>query len=138
MEYFNKHLKRDLVEVLDASAALEVTEFRFFELAFHDWYGRRAQESVIEQHFVAYMFADRVPSWARHFARKIIKLDAQGLLNPKTFGVFQPLPSTRMRFVGKMYTLALLLIFLLVGLSILQIPDEVLRAFKQCYFPPCY
>jgi hypothetical protein len=138
MDYYNKHLKSGQVEVLDASAALEVTEFRFFELAFQDWHGRRARESVIERHFVAYMFADRVPSWARHFARKVLKLNDQGRLDPKSFGIFQPLPSSRMRFIGKMYTVILLLIFLFVGLSILQVPDEVLRAFKQCYFPPCY
>jgi len=138
MEYFNKHLKPDLVVVLDATAVLEVTEFRFFELAFQDWYGRRAKESVIEKYFVAYMFADRVPAWARHFARKVLKLHTQGLLDPKSFGIFQPLPSTRMQWAGKLYALVLLLIFLIVGLSVLQVPDELLRAFRQCYFPPCY
>lgn len=138
VEYFNKHLNTDLVTVLDAAAVLEVTEFRLFELAFTDWYGRRAKEPVIERHFVAYMFADRVPSWVRHFARKIMKLHAQGRLDPASFGVFQRLPSTRMRLAGQLYTALLLIIFLLVGLSVLHVPSDVLQVFKQCYFPPCY
>lgn len=138
MEYFNKHLNADKVAVLDAAAVLEVTEFRLFELAFTDWYGKRARETVIERYFVAYMFADRIPSWVRHFSRKIMTLYNQGRLDPKNFGVFPRLPSARMRLAAKIYAAVLLIIFLLAALSVVQLPGDMLQAFKQCYFPPCY
>lgn len=127
-----------MVAVLDASSVLEVTEFRLFELAFKDWYGKNADESVIEKHFADYMFASRIPGWARQFSRKILKLHAEGRLNPQHFNVFQPLPSARMKFLGKAYAVFLLIAFTIMGLSVYFTPPEVLKVFEQCYFPPCY
>ena len=138
LDYFNRHLQADVVSLLDASSALEVTEFRFFELAFQDWYGRKADEDIIEKYFAAYMFANRIPNWVRHFARKILKLDAQGRLDPKSFGIWRRLPSARMMFVAKVYTATLLVVFVALVASVYAIPDEILAVFRQCYFPPCY
>lgn len=137
-DYFNRHLEQDLICVLDASSALEVTEFRLFELAFQDWYGKKAGHPALEKYFAAYMFANHVPGWVRHFARKILKLQAQGQLDPKAFGVWHRLPSARMILFAKMYTVALVLIFLLALLSVYSLPDKVLSLFDKCYFPPCY
>ena len=127
-----------MISVLDASSALEVTEFRLFELAFQDWYGKKADNLALEKYFAAYMFANRVPGWVRHFARKILKLQAEGRLDPKTFGVWYRLPSTRMMWVAKIYTVTLIAIFLLGLLSVYSLPDKVLSLFQACYFPPCY
>ncbi len=138
MQYFNRHLEADVVAILDASAALEVTEFRLFELAFHDWYGKKADESQIEKYFAAYMFVNRVPSWVRHFARKVLSLHAQGKLNPKSFGVWTRLPNARMRLVAKLYTVALFVVFVTLILSAFSLPQELLAAFQGCYLPPCY
>lgn len=137
-EYFNRHLERDLISVLDASSALEVTEFRLFELAFQDWYGKRADNQTLERYFAAYMFANRVPGWVRHFARKILKLQERGELDPKAFGVWHRLPSARMMLLAKIYTVALLVIFLLALISVYSLPEKVLHLFEACYFPPCY
>ena len=138
MEFFNRHLQTDIVAVLDASAALEVTEFKLFELAFEDWYGRKAREEVIEKYFAAYMFANRIPSWVRYFARKIIDLHARGHLDPKSFGVWRRLPSARMMLFAKVYTAALLIVFVLLTMSVYSLPEEIISVFRQCYFPPCY
>jgi len=137
-EFFNRHLDTDIIAVLDASAALEVTEFRLFQLAFTDWYGKPARANFMERQFAAYMFAQRVPTWVRHFSRKILKLQSQGLLDPKVFGIWKPLPSRRMVLIAKFYSAALLLIFLLAMISVYALPQNVLSMFAGCYFPPCY
>ncbi len=136
--YFNRHIDADIVAVLDASSVMEVTEFRFFQLAYRDWHGRKASDQQIEQYFAAYMFAERIPSWVRSFARKILQLHADGRLDPKTFGIWQRLPSARMRFFAKAYMAALIVIFIAITLSVYSLPEEVMAVFRQCYFPPCY
>jgi hypothetical protein len=138
IEYFNRHIDTDIVAILDASSVLEVTEFRFFELAYRDWHGRKASEQQIEKYFAAYMFAERIPSWVRSFARKILRLHAKGSLDPRTFGIWQRLPSARMRFFAKAYMAVLIVIFIVITLSVYSLPEEVMVVFRQCYFPPCY
>jgi len=138
VEYYNRHLDRDVVALLDAAAALEVTEFRFFELAFEDWHGRRASQPLIEKHFVAYMFAERVPTWVRQFARKVLKLAASGELDPAQFGIFKRLPSGRMIRLGKVYALIILVLSALILLLTVYAPENLLNAVRGCYFPPCY
>ncbi len=138
IEYFNRHIDADIVAILDASSVLEITEFQFFELAYRDWHGHKASEQQIEKYFAAYMFAERIPSWVRSFARKIMQLHANGRLDPKTFGIWRRLPSTRMRFFAKAYAAVLIVIFIAITLSVYSLPEEVMAVFRQCYFPPCY
>ncbi len=138
VQYFNRHIKADTVAVLDASSALEITEFKLFELAYRDWHGRSATEAYIEKHFAAYMFADRIPNWVRYFARKVLKLHAEGRLEPKRFGIWQPLPSTRMVLIAKIYIVVILVVTIALSLSVYSLPEEVMAVFRQCYFPPCY
>lgn len=135
---FNAHVPPDVVAVLDASAALEVTEFRLFELAWREWFGGRPDEARLENHFAAYMFADRVPHWVRDFARRILELDARGQLDPKSFGIWQRLPSTRMRFVAKVYAAMLVMFFVVLAASALNLDERILAFYRDCYFPPCY
>lgn len=137
-EFFNRHLESDIVAVLDASAALEITEFRLFQLAFEDWYGKSAKLEFMERQFAAYMFAQYVPTWVRHFSRKILKLQSEGSLDPNSFGIWKPLPSSRMVLFAKIYTAVLLLVFMLALVSIYALPEDVLAMFEGCYFPPCY
>lgn len=138
MKDFNQHVPPDVVAVLDASAALEVTEFRLFELAWQDWFGGRPDERRLERHFAAYMFADRVPHWVRNFARRILDLDDRGLLDPRSFGIWPRLPSSRMRFLAKLYVAALLLLFVVLAASALNLDERLLSFYRDCYFPPCY
>lgn len=135
---FNRHLPPDVAAVLDAAAALEVTEFRFFELAWRAWFGRPPEEQRLERSFAAYMFAFRVPHWVRHFSRRILDLDARGCLDPASFGVWRRLPSERMRLVAKLYVAGLLLLFIVLAVSALNLDDTLLSSYRGCYFPPCY
>lgn len=138
MKDFNAHVPADVIAVLDASAALEVTEFRLFELAWRDWYGGKPEETRLERYFAAYMFADRVPHWVRNFARRILDLDACGRLDPKSFGIWRRLPSTRMRFIAKMYIAGLLILVVALSASALNLDEQLLSFYRGCYFPPCY
>lgn len=138
MKDFNAHVPADVVAVLDASAALEVTEFRLFELAWREWFGGRPDERRIERYFAAYMFADRVPHWVRSFARRILELNAEGRLDPRSFGIWQRLPSTRMRFLVKLYVAALVLLLLVVSGAAMDLDDQIMSFYRSCYFPPCY
>lgn len=138
MKDFNAHISPDVVAVLDASAALEVTEFRLFELAWRNWFGGRPDERRLERYFSAYMFAERVPHWVRNFARHILDLDAQGRLDPRSFGVWQRLPSTRMRFLVKLYVAALVLLLLVLSGAAMDLDEQIMSFYRSCYFPPCY
>jgi hypothetical protein len=84
------------------------------------------------------MFADRVPHWVRNFARRILDLDAKGALDPRSFGVWRRLPSTRMRFLAKLYVVALLLLLAILSFSALNLDEQLLTFYRGCYFPPCY
>lgn len=138
MKDFNAHVPDDVLAVLDASAALEVTEFRLFELAWRRWFGSHPNPARLEHHFAAYMFAERVPLWVRSFARLILDLDARGELDPRAFGVWQPLPSRRMRLLVRIYCAVFLLLFLVIAAAALNLDDQILSFYRSCYFPPCY
>lgn len=138
MKDFNAHVPTDIVAVLDASAVLEITEFRLFELAWREWFGKRPDERRIEQYFAAYMFADRVPHWVRSFARHVLQLNAEGRLDPKAFGVWQRLPSSRMRFLVKLYCAALIVVVVVLSAAAMDLDDQFMSFYRSCYFPPCY
>jgi hypothetical protein len=135
---FNAHVPADVVAVLDASAALQVTEFRLFELAWREWSGQRPDTARLERCFAAYMFADRVPHWVRNFARQVLELDARGHLDPRSYGIWPRLPSSRMRFIAKLYCAALVILMLVLSGAALNLDDRILSFYRGCYFPPCY
>jgi len=138
MKHFDEQIPADVAAVLDASAALEVTEFRLFELAWHRWFGQRPRPRRIEAHFAAYMFNERVPLWVRDFARLILDLDARGELDPRAFGIWQRLPSVRMRRLVKVWCAAFVVLFLVVTAATLNLDERILSLYRGCYFPPCY
>lgn len=137
IESFEEQLPRELADILTAAALLDTTEFVVFRLAYQDWFGTRVDESVIEPFFAAYMFGEKVPPWVSHFTRRVIELDAAGELNPRRLGVQRRLPSQRMMLIGKLYTLALLVIFCLLT-AIAYVPEGLSTVFRHCIVPPCY
>ena len=82
-----KSLPADVRDVLDAAALLQVTEFRLFHIAYRFWHGRDASDQSIEQFFVPYMFRSVVPFWVRQLCRHILQADAEGRLNPASYGL---------------------------------------------------
>ncbi|MDJ0956582.1 MAG: hypothetical protein QNI91_06985 [Arenicellales bacterium] len=111
-QYFDEDLKQDSLDLLEAAAALEVKEFKLFELAYREWYGEKPLSRVIEVHFSNYMFNNVIPSWVRSYSRNIVKLHKAGKLDPKAFGIYHPLPSKRLVFIGRVFSTLLIFVFL--------------------------
>lgn len=112
-------LAPDARDILSASAVLEITEFRLFELAYKRWFGRAASEKEIERFFVGYMFRSIVPLWVRQFCREVLALDAAGALVPRDFGVLPRPESSTMAAQGIRYLAAA--VFVLAVLHVIAI-----------------
>jgi len=127
----------DVKEVLDAAAALDVTEFELFRLAYRSWHGGAGDEQLIEQYFVPYMLRDVVPHWVRSFARKVLMLARSGRLEPAALGV-ERLPRSR-EMVRRGVRFAVIL-GLSLGILILfgELAARALGLAGRCLFPPCY
>ena len=111
-QYFDEDLKQDSLDLLEASAVLEVKEFKLFELAYREWYGKKPLSQVIEAHFSNYMFHNIIPAWVRSYSRQVVDLHRSGNLNPRELGIYQPLPSKRLIFIGRVFTTFLILVFI--------------------------
>ena len=77
----DKEENPERAEVGRAANLLQVGEFQFLQLAYYEWHGRDMPEALIDQLFTAYMVHDRVPAWARSYARHILELDSRGSLD---------------------------------------------------------
>jgi hypothetical protein len=106
----------DELEVLRVSSILQITEFHLFELAYHRWFGKNANEAHIEKHFTAYMFGRMVPPWVRQFCRDVLRRDRDGTLNPTEFGVFPREESLSQYQRGINYILVIVIIVLTLHL----------------------
>lgn len=123
-QYFDERLASEQWDLLEAAALLQVTEFRIFELAYKEWFGRRPRSHLIEKYFNNYMFNQIIPAWVTHFCRRVVTLGHAGELDPRDFGIYYRLPSRRMARIGQFYIALLLAAFL--GLVWLTYGDRVL------------
>lgn len=111
---------QDTLDVLAASALLQITEFHLFELAYQRWFGRQPKERELEASFAHYMFASRAPFWVRQYCRDVSIVDSEGLLNPRDFGVLpRQVPDTWVRRGLRHASLLLLLVVTLHLVAIL-------------------
>lgn len=122
-QYFDEDLSADSLDLLEAAAALEIKEYTLFELAYRKWYGRKPLNHVIEAHFANYMFHGHIPAWVRSFSRRIVELHERDELNPRDFGVYQPLPSKRLIRIGQAFSAFLVLTFVVVLIFIYREPN---------------
>jgi len=123
--------------IAEASNRLDVGEFQLFELGYEHWFGQPAPADRIETDFFAYLAHNEPPPWARHYARHIIALDEEGMLQSgdETFHRFDRDLDSPSRWYGWTVvgaTLAVVAAFL--GLLIL---GDASRFTAQCMFPPC-
>jgi hypothetical protein len=136
--FHDEPLPDDTRLVLKAAAKLDTTEFRLFELAYRDWYGRICKTSIMESYFTPYMFDNIVPFWVRAFCRKVMAFHGDSEKVQSAFGL-RMLKATRgNKMFGFLYaaTLVVCLVFLVYLFSV---PADSLPEFlKECYFPPCY
>jgi hypothetical protein len=68
-------------EAARAANLLQVGESQLIQLAYAEWFGHDMAEETSHKLFHAYMLHDVVPHWVRHYARRILALDAAGLLD---------------------------------------------------------
>lgn len=134
---FDENLPPDVEEVLQATAELDITEYELFHLAYARWHGERAEEKVLEGHFVGYMFHGVVPPWVRHFARLVHSLNERGELDRVELGV-RMLPRTRqMVRRGTRYGVAIVTTVTALFIFV-EFAARVLGIGEICMFPPCY
>ncbi|MDP6517421.1 MAG: hypothetical protein QF926_12485 [Alphaproteobacteria bacterium] len=129
-------LPEDLRGVLETAALLEVSEFRVFELAYRDWFGRPGRPEAIEAFFTPYMFHEIVPPWVRHFTRHVHALDNAGRLDPRDFGIFPRRLSAGEAARGRLYV-AYVVSGVIAMFLIAQLTVDFLNI-KGCLLPPCY
>ena len=122
-QFFDEDLSKDSLDLLQASAALEIREYMLFELAYREWYGKKPLNHVIEAHFSNYMFHQQIPAWVRSFSRQVVELHERDELNPRDLGVYQPLPSKRLIRIGRAFSAFLVLFFVVLMLFIHRAPD---------------
>ncbi|TVR98771.1 MAG: hypothetical protein EA406_05830 [Rhodospirillales bacterium] len=72
--------------VLDAAAALDITEFELFRLAYRRWHATLPDERLLERAFADYMFRQRVPVWVRYLADEVARQRRLGTLNGEALG----------------------------------------------------
>ena len=67
--------------VARAANVLQVGEFQLLQLAYYDWYGQELPTALCDQLFQAYMLRNEIPTWARHYARRILDFQDRGLID---------------------------------------------------------
>ncbi len=136
IRHMDENLPEDIEDVLELSAILEIREYDLFGLAYHWWFGRPANNKVLESYFARYMFNKIVPHWMRHYSRMLLDLREQGILDREELGISR-LPNATPHSVraGLRYTV---IIFSLLGLLILIAEMAVQFNVLTCMFPPCY
>lgn len=110
---------RDVKRVEFSSRLLQISEFKFFQLAYSQWYGHFISEKDMEPIFADYMLKDEVPYWARHFARQVISQYFHGVLDPHIYGIECILPPHELKdakvFITVIMTLVYLIFYLLLS-----------------------
>jgi|GEM_PF-1280982 len=140
----------DSYAIAAAAEGLGISEFDFFRLAYRRWSGRDADESALEKIFVAYMFRQSAPHWARHLSREVLRQRRIGRLDPDAFGIAdlgRRVPAPRLgRFSWSMMALMILLL-LLMSLDTTYVKDRSLpvgcpgfsgSVFLDSYFGPWF
>ena len=134
---FDEDLPPDVDSVLTATAMLDITEWDFFNLAYHRWHGRAASARLMEPIFAAYMFHDVVPVWARHFARLVERLNRRGALDRHALGVDRLPRSAQMVSRGLRYAVTIAVIFTAL-IVLAEFAAQLIALGERCQFPPCY
>lgn len=126
-------LRPDIVDILDTAAVLEISEFRVFEIAYAEWYGRPGPSDLLERSFSNYMYHDLVPAWVRQFTRHVLDLRDAGRLTPETFGIHPETPTPTTVYLGIRYA-----IWIALAMGMIFMAAVFAEGPSGCFFPPCY
>ncbi len=95
------------------ASALQISEFRLFEIAYFKWFGEHISDKKLDLHFTHYLENDTAPFWVNDFVRKAkAKFDA-GNLNPADYGIITPKSNTHKKIVGWII-IVLLSVFMII------------------------
>lgn len=108
-----RRVRIDLDRVAAASRILQISEFRFFHIAYAEWYGSEINDHRMEIIFSEYMFDDIVPHWVRHFTRRVMSRCEEGRLDPKEFHIESPRATLELKSAGYGYSVILAVIVIL-------------------------
>lgn len=64
-----------------AANLLQIGEFQFLQVAYHEWFGSEMSEDIANKLFQEFMVRDHVPFWGLHYARRILALHRAGSLD---------------------------------------------------------
>jgi len=78
--------KRDSDLATQAAAALRISEFDLFRLAYRTWHGEDPNPQRIEKIFAVYLFNQTVPTWLRQFCREVLTKALEGVSLREHFG----------------------------------------------------
>lgn len=95
-----------------SSRLLQMSEFKFFQLAYSWWYGRDISEKNMESIFADYMLKNEVPHWARHLARQVLSKYFHGVLDPHEYGVECILPPRELNDTKVFITIFMIVVYL--------------------------
>jgi hypothetical protein len=107
------HVLSDTLTVSYSADILDISEFRFFQLAYFDWFGHTIEDRDMENIFASYLFDSVVPYWARHLARKVLDLNTKGILDPGEFNIKRREITQEMRDKGQWYIIVVFMIMVL-------------------------
>ncbi len=100
----------DIDYVAISAGLLQVSEFRFFQVAYADWYGREISTPSLEPIFTRYMFDNVVPHWVRRLTRIVLSRSKEGTLDPRDFNIRLPKCDPHQQTMGWHYVLTLILV----------------------------
>lgn len=128
----------DVADVLETAALLDTTEIEVFRKAYASWHGRSGAEREVEEAFVAYMFAEQVPLWVRHFTRPVVAIGRKradsALARHRRL---RPPTSLHTKLVGGLSMGAIIAVLIVLMLLSVQ-AVATLQSLKDCHLPPCY
>ena len=127
----------DCVLVANTAGLLEITEFRVFQLAFGEGYGREIRDYEAEDYFTAFMYYDHVPFWVRRFCHKIQDLCEEGQLDPGNFGI-KPQRFEYRLLRWAVMAVSIMLASLVILIFLANTAVDLMPFLKEFYFPPCY
>lgn len=125
----------DLDKVARAAAHLDIAEVTLFREAYRNWYGRCVDETVLERHFVRFMFASVVPHWVREYAREVLNDARHQRLDPRRFGI-RPRRGRQLRLGLCMLLLPMAVFGVLVVIAHGSL--DFIPGISGCMLPPCY
>jgi hypothetical protein len=127
--------RTDIQTILEASAVLDIAEYKLFVEAYKKWYGRKPENTRIERLYLAYMFNGVVPPFARDYARQVLEEAGRHELDPIRFGI-TPKLGRRAKFGLGMAALNVALVTALIYLA--DHATRLIAGLKGCMLPPCY